>query len=138
MPAVLFTPETASEMGSKGNAIRWSRPRQPKSPQLAIAEYPRINATIADEYTQRRITVTRKQIRLLDDQLASCRIPKDLKAIADAIYRLSDLERQLSGRPLPGTLKPERKAKAIQVWSEPEPVATPQQVVTCVCDEPSI
>ena len=93
---------------------------------------------IADEYTARRISVTRKQIRLLDDQLASCRIPKDLKAIADAIYRLSDLERQLSGRPLPGTLKPERAVKRAVVWSEPEPVATPQQVATCVCDDPSI
>ena len=117
-----------SHIARRQNALALSIP----APTLQQAKQ------IADEYTARRISVTRKQIRLLDEQLASCRIPKDLKAIADAIYRLSDLERQLSGRPLPGTLKPERAMKRAVVWSEPEPVSTPQQIDNGVHDDPSI
>ena len=137
MPAVLFTSETASEMARRSHLPTSAR-FQPKPIPANVVAQTHPQTQPADEYTERRIRVTREQIRLLDKQLESCDEAKDLKAIADAIYRLSDLERQLSGRPLPGTLKPERKAKTVQVWSEPEPVSTPQQVVTCVCDDPSI
>ena len=137
MPAVLFTPETASEMARRSHLPTSAR-FQPKPIPANIVVQTHLQPHPADEYTERRIRVTREQIRLLDKQLETCDEAKDLKAIVDAIYRLSDLERQLSGRPLPGTLKPERAVKRTVVWSEPEPVATPQPVVTCVCDEPSI
>ena len=139
MPAVapFINQDNAAILGAKGNAIRWSQFHAERSLAKQLTQPKPIPQPIADDYTQRRITVTRKQIRLLDDQLASCRIPKDLKAIADAIYRLSDLERQLSGRPLPGTLKPERKVRQAVVWSEPEPVQTPQQIDNGVHADPS-
>jgi hypothetical protein len=73
--------------------------------------------------------ITRKQIKQLDAKLAACTIPKDLKAIADAIGRLSEIERQLSGRPMPGTLRPARPGSiAFRTFTDPQPEPLPDPV----------
>lgn len=99
----LFTRENASEMARRGNLARWSRPPAPREPPRQLAT---TDPLAADSYREQRIQITRQHIELLDQKLAECESPKDYKAIADAIYRLQEVEAKLSGRPNPGTLKP--------------------------------
>jgi hypothetical protein len=125
----LFTSETAAIQGKRGAIIRWTPKPTPPEPQSLSAIVP----PIADDYTARRIAVTRKQIRMMDDQLSTCSEPKDFKAICDALARLHEIERQLSGRPLPGTLKPsaprpERRSRDFM----------PQPVVSCMSQQETV
>lgn len=58
------------------------------------------------EYVMRRITRTREQIEELDRKMSRSSDPRAIKALSDAMKNLAELERVLSGRPLPGSNKP--------------------------------
>ena len=75
-------------------------------------------ANAPDDCVQRQIERVRKQVQLLQDRLEAQTGADELDAaaldrIASAIARLSELERQLSGRPLPGSLRPQPPRKQI-------------------------
>ena len=102
----LFTRENAREMALRGNQIRWS-PKPPPAidPQLA-------DLVTSPDYNQRRLARTRMQIDALSTMLEDEEEPQSIDRLASAIARLSVIEQQLSGRPLPGTLQPGREKPA--------------------------
>ena len=65
-----------------------------------------------DDYTVQRLARTRKQIEMLDEQLEEAPDARAVKAIADALARLVEIERVLAGRPLPGSRRPGRERPA--------------------------
>ena len=139
MPAVLFTSETAAEMGRRSAEARRKRDEFVRSTISAIETIP-AHQRQTPTFTDKSLLRVRIQINRIHDQIdeAITGDPKKLKELAESLARLNEIERQLSGRPLPGTLKPERKMKQVQVWSEPEPVATPQQIDNSGRYDPSI
>lgn len=133
----LFTPETAAINGRKGAIIRWT----PKPPPPEPAKPPPIaTPTFADKTLLR----VRKQIERLSDEIDDAieGDSKKLKELTDALARLNEVERQLSGRPLPGTLKPRQsRSDPAPIYAPPTPVqppSTPQPVDDCGSDEVSI
>jgi hypothetical protein len=100
-----FTPERAREMAKLAVAARIRN----KAERERIAALPPPEPVKPDDntlYVESRIVQTRKQIEALDKRLATCKEPKDLKFITDAIAKLAELERVLSGRPAPGQYRP--------------------------------
>ena len=65
-----------------------------------------------EEYRLKRLIRTREQLEMLDRQLDGETDPKHVKSLADAIARLSEVERNLAGRPLPGSRRPGREKPA--------------------------
>ena len=59
-----------------------------------------------EAYIAKRLVRVRKQIDLLSAMLEEEQDPNKIDRLASAIAKLSELERQLAGRPLPGSLKP--------------------------------
>lgn len=74
---------------------------------------PAVPVTEVDGYCKKRIRRVREQIEALNERLDAqieSGDAKDLKALTDAIGRLAELERILSGRPLPGQRRPGRES----------------------------
>lgn len=60
-----------------------------------------------DAYLAERLARVRKQIAMLDVMLEGAAVASEVDKFASALCRLSELARQLSGRPLPGSLRPQ-------------------------------
>lgn len=97
-----FTRENARAMALRAQEVLKAK----KAKRLALLNAPEPEPLPADKYVEQRIARTRAQIEKLDTRLATCRDPKAIKFLADAIAKLAELERVLSGRPLPGQLRP--------------------------------
>ena len=71
----------------------------------------------APTYAAKRLARARKQIDKLDGMIEEETDPQKLDRLASALARLSEIERQLANRPLPGSFKPTaiRQPKATQV-----------------------
>lgn len=113
---IITTSERARELAARSNAVQKAR-RESREAGIENVAVPEVNG--AEEYIKERIKRTRRQIEMLDRQLNSeCeRTPcehchsdgvdaKAIKSIADAIAKLAEVERILSGRPLPGARRP--------------------------------
>jgi hypothetical protein len=76
----------------------------------------------ADDYLNRRILRVRAQLEKLDQMLAAEDNPQAIDRLASAQSRVSEQERILSGRPLPGSQRPRlaKPAKASGSSVEPE------------------
>ena len=108
----LFTRETAAIAGQLGAKARWSKPKaesndDPPPPSPAIVP------KTTDSFTADRLLRVRKQLDRIDQLASKETEPKLLKEYAEACARLSEQERILAGRPLPGSLKQSGPGKAI-------------------------
>lgn len=105
----LFTRETASEFGRRGNLARWSRPHSPES-------LPAIIPPIADGFAESLSLQLRKRVtKLLSllDQAIADNDKKGCALLSNAIDKLQYHEHYLSGRPAPGSLKPVKPKQPI-------------------------
>jgi hypothetical protein len=119
-----FTRETAAIASIKGNASRWSRPRVSQAP----AAIPEIVPELANDFALRRLNRVREQLDKLDALASGEKDTKRLKELADATTRLSEQERILAGRPLPGSRRPkEGREPRSAGWIELQP-ALPGQL----------
>ncbi len=114
-----FTRENAAIYAKKGNDVRWSQEHRAKQPRDTIpTEY-------AEIVKYRVRGILDKTLDRFDDEDDANKIDR----LASAVAKLAELDRQLSGRPLPGTLRPVVKAR--EKWSDlelpkaPEPVLAP-------------
>lgn len=89
-----FTPENAREMALRGAQARRER-RAEIEAALAQTNVP------MDQYVEDQIRRTRAQIARLQDKLDKARDAKNIKALSESLWRLTEVERVLSGRPLP-------------------------------------
>lgn len=95
----------------RGAIHRWT-PEQARAASLKAVEAKRLSN---DNHPKSRLIRVRKQLDLLDGLLESQAVKPTLDAqcldrLASALARLSEQERQLAGRPMPGSLRP-RAAK---------------------------
>jgi len=85
--------------------------------------------TTPETYVDKRLIRVRAQIDMLSDMLEAELDPQKIDRLANAITRLSGLEREYANRPLPGTLKPSSKpSQARPRTIEPTAIPTPQPV----------
>jgi hypothetical protein len=78
-----------------------------------------------NNFTTRRLTRVREQLERLDRMAAEENDPKRIKELADATTRLSEQERILDGRPMPGSRRPTNDKVPRGTWAELQP-ALPQ------------
>ncbi len=64
---------------------------------------------IADPFPVRLLARTRTRINSLMDAMTAETDPAKIDRLASALARLAELERQLAGRPLPGSLRPSQR-----------------------------
>lgn len=128
------TREEAREMSKLANKVRWDRwrkqrdaSRNPQPPNGIPSPNP-----ICDAYLATRLAGVREQLRLIDQRIAEeAGRPKAdgqrLSWLATASARLAEQERQLAGRPLPGSLKPTQSKRTVApgAWLVPEVAPSP-------------
>lgn len=85
-----------------------------------------------ESYAAGKLNRVREQLRRLDDLLDTETDPQKLDRLASAIARLSEIERQFSNRPMPGSLRPvppqrsirPAAGRVVELMPPPEPQAT--------------
>ena len=113
----LFTKETGKAFAAKGAARRWEIHRQAIAAGLPAAEVkkqkPEPEPTIipplpddADKFPSCRLARVRRHLGRLDNLLDHETDPQKIDRLASASARLSEIERILAGRPLPGSHRP--------------------------------
>ena len=136
-----FTAANAAEMGRRSAAARAAQaqriPAEPPQPLAPLAPLPQPLLTELDTFAKRRLARVRAQLDRLDDELAECSLEdsKRIKELTDAQLRLSEQERILAGRPLPGSRRPAAEraprlgasAPAYEPVPIPVPIAQPAQ-----------
>lgn len=104
-----FTAETARIAAAKSHAPDSAR----FLPPLPEAVKP------LDPYIEQRLLRVRKQLNKIDGMIEEELDPAKLDRLASAQARLSEQERQLANRPLPGTLKPQSPKRTKSQSVEP-------------------
>lgn len=106
-----FTPANARLFAARGLESKRQRKlaRQAidvNGPQKTVKQ-----RSASDEYLTKRLVRVRKQLSKLDQLIESELDPQKLDRLASAQSRLSEQERILAGRPLPGSHRPTRNPK---------------------------
>jgi hypothetical protein len=105
-----FTPANARENAAKAHEARKRNEELRQQAALAepqIAATPPANCPPGADFVTERLPRVRKQLERLDHLMKQETDPAKLDRLAAALYRLSEQERIMSGRPLPGSYKPE-------------------------------
>lgn len=115
-----FTKENAREMALRGRV----KARENRLKRLQERLAPDAPTARNGGYVAERIVCVRSQIEALDRRLSKARTAKDIKFLADSIAKLCEVERVLSGRPLPGQLRPKngQRASNMDTKTRVEPV----------------
>jgi len=103
-----FTAANAKEMAAKSHLAR----RQRHSAWADAEDSPQFPATTAqhgDDYAGRRLARVRMQLDRVDDMMMKESDPQRMDRLASAQARLSEQERVLAGRPLPGSHRPAKE-----------------------------
>jgi len=125
----MITAETAASLAAKSHEAR-RRNKLAKEQAVPAIVAPAIAAQVAtDDYAEK----TKIRVRIiLDDTFKRFENEDDANKIdrlASALSKLAELDRQLSGRPLPGTLKPTSKpVKRMAQSFEPSPQFEPESI----------
>lgn len=118
----LITPANAREMALRSAAARRLRREREERAKLNPPAAPQCPSLEASElYVARRLAKVRDQLDRVDAMFDACRDPIGLDRIAAVLARLSELERQLANRPLPGSRRP-RSEPARKLMGAPSPI----------------
>ena len=98
-----FTKENAREFAARG--LQKRRENAEKRRQAIEAEE-RAKIVVTDCYISDTLLHVREQIKRLGGMIAKEKDAQCLDRLASAYAKLSDQERILSGRPMPGSLRP--------------------------------
>lgn len=127
----LITPQTAAELAAKSHEARRRNKELREQSDTEPQPIPQTEP-IALDFAAQRLSRVRTQLDRIDALAAEETDPKQLKFLADAAGRLQEQERQLAGRPLPGTLKPSAKPPR-----RPEPMPEPTPAIQPVVVQPT-
>ncbi len=121
-----FTTANAAEMARKALAARALNRLKPvqaqiDNPQTTLP----VASNAADVYLAKRLLRVRAQIELLNKLLESEGDANKIDRLVSAIYRLTELERVIANRPLPGSLRPSSKPTRQPVVNRAEPIDLP-------------
>jgi len=114
MPAHQFTVEQAREAGRKSAQLRAQRKLEPK-PEPIIE--PVVSQPTLSGYA-RELLCTRDELLA---ELRATPLAKDKAAIAQALKNVIESYHMETGKPKPGTIKPERQSSRQQVKQPSEP-----------------
>lgn len=119
-----FTPANSREMQRRSAEARRAKKAKATQPTEQPLELP--------EYLALRLVRARKQIDQVSTMLEKERDAQKIDRLASALYRLSELERTLANRPLPGSLKPApaRRARSQASYGPIETASEPAQPLT--------
>jgi len=120
---VPWTSETARKAAALSALSRQAR-RQRLEALEATLPRAAFNEGSADEWARERLACVRRQLRKADSLFERTTDAHDLGRLVSAICRLSEVERKLAGRPLPGSRRPGReRARPAMPIAEPLGVA---------------
>lgn len=126
--AAMWSAEQAREMARKGAASRWARERARKAALNQLSGNGQMPGVVAHDsgFVARRLNRVRAQLDLLDTavetELAKSNPDgQKLNWLAATSERLSNIERTLDGRPLPGSRRPAPESSR----PAPPPLARP-------------
>jgi hypothetical protein len=130
-----LTSERARELGAKANKIRWDKWRAaraaellPKPPIQPIPQNTPVPPQIPsiqsyDPFVRETLNCMRDRMRELLKAMRGA--PAGIDKFAAALGKLAEIERQLAGRPMPGSLKPAQpkstRSSAFVTSGAPEP-----------------
>jgi hypothetical protein len=118
-----ITPETARKFAELRKAAQAKREAVAKEREAQAQENPNLPKYLLD-----RLARVRGQIDHINNLIEDESDPQKLDRLASALYRFSEIERNLAGRPLPGSLKPSAARSRRQSSSfapvEPDPPAS--------------
>jgi hypothetical protein len=121
----LFTKENAAEYAAKSRLVAAESKRK-SAEAIALAEALRnsVPPPVDESYRSQRLSRVRGQLAIVDREIELCagKDSKRLKELTDAQARLAEQERQLAGRPLPGSMRP-TKARRESASADPSPIA---------------
>lgn len=101
----LFTPQTARENAAKAHEARREN-RERRRQEAEEAAQAQTVAPHEDDYVAKRIASARAQIERLEALALTLSDALDIERTARAVASWSEIERVLSGRPLPGSRRP--------------------------------
>ena len=78
----------------------------PPPPPLQLPPHPLVAPSQPNDFCEKRIARVRKQLEKIDAMISQELDPQKLDRLASAQSRVSEQERILSGRPLPGSRRP--------------------------------
>lgn len=116
--ALISDPQVARELAAKSHE---ARRRNKELREQAAAEPQPVPQNPSESYVDKRLIRVRAQIDMLSDMLEAEEDPAKIDRLANAITRLSGLEREYANRPLPGTLKPSSTPRQPRPRIEPQP-----------------
>lgn len=100
--AAKFTSENAREMARRSAIARAEKKAQREKEVAEAAPLP----LACDDFVKSQLASVRAQIQRLNAKLLKMHDSQKLNWLASAVSKLAEQERILSGRPLPGQLKP--------------------------------
>lgn len=106
MPRPQWTPEQARAASAKGHEAKRQRKARLATAAALAALQPMPDEPLADDYVKQRLACVRAQLGRIDAMLLAETDPQRLDRLAAACARLSEVERQLAGRPAPGAYRP--------------------------------
>jgi hypothetical protein len=128
-----WTPEDAAAAARRGWEKRRANPK-PKQPDTAANKsFPEPTEDEPDLFHARKLRRVRAQWDALDRMIAAEDEPAKLDRLIAALARIEEIERRLSARSLPPTLragKSRQTARPLaQPFTQPPPIPQPQPVV---------
>ena len=118
-----ITVENAKELSIKANKVRWDQWREDKANGIIVARIAPVGVSEPlpiNPFVNSTLLAVRERIEEILDEMKGA--PPGCEKLANALGKLAEIERQLSGRPMPGSLKPQaaRQPKA-STFNPPAP-----------------
>jgi hypothetical protein len=114
MPKIYFTSLTARLASAKGHEAKRLRKANSTTAAILAAVPPPPPPDMPDVYLAQRLTRVRAQLDRIDAMLLVESNPQHLDRLAAACARLSEVERQLAGRPAPGAYRPSAPRRRVE------------------------
>lgn len=104
-----ITSENAREMARRGNEAKKRLALEHAADIERLEKLAALAPKPPDVYVGEQVTETRAQIQRVQKLLRTAKDARKIKALSESLWRLSEVERVLSGRPLPSSAKPSRQ-----------------------------
>jgi len=112
-------------MQARSTAAQAARRRKAKEDAARFLAGEPAGAQYESDFPSRRLVRVREHLDRLDLLLSTAKDPKVLRDLAEAAAKLQTQERELAGRPLPGSRRPPREEPIRQLTTRPRGLPPP-------------
>ena len=121
----LFTTANAREMAARSHAARLKRATQREAAREVAPGLPQAKPQQDDDtlFIAKRLARVRKQLDRIDGMIEKEIDPMKLDRLASAQARLSEQERLLAGRPMPGSFRPKKPPERARPYHQINPIS---------------